>query len=154
MPVYNGSMPSGIPGNISRPGIGIIESVILGEDILYGDAVALVNGKAVKATSAAVTVGVLVRPYPSQSAVDDFGRAKALKGSIQGMMRQGYMTILIAAGDAAASIVNGAPVKLVNAAAAGFVIGDFAATQGAAIARTTFTGPPDANRNVEIAFNI
>lgn len=154
MVVYNGSMPKGIPGNISRPGVGIIESVTLAEDIPYGDPVALVNGKAVKAISAAVTVGVLVRPYPSQSATNDFGRAKALKGSVQGMLRQGYITILLAEGDAAASIVNGTPVKLVNAATAGFVIGDFAASQGTAIPRTVFTGGPDANRNVEIAFNI
>lgn len=106
--------------------------------------------------------GITVRPYPSQqSSASNFGAAAlgAATPPVSGIMdvlRAGYIMANLPAGGAP---VKGGAVYVWAAASTGsHVLGGIEAAYSAGnttqLLNATFNGSPDANGNVEIAFNI
>lgn len=146
------SMPAGFPGNVTRRAESTLEPVLLASDAPHGAPLKLdAAGKAVAATAAADVNAFLTRPYPSTGAGADGNSAPG--GTIQDRLLRGYLAVRLSAAEATPA-VKGAPVKLVEAAAGGFAVGELAVSAGVAIAGAVFTGPQDADGNVEIAFNL
>lgn len=154
MTVYDRSMPAGIPGHVTRPAHAVIDPVLLKVAAKPGTALALdAEGEAVKATTAAAVTGILVRTYPVQSAANDFGVADLPAGTVQDRLRSGHIDVQLSAAETGEA-VKGTPVKLVEAAANGFAVGEIAISEGVAIAGAYFTGPADADGVAEIEFNV
>lgn len=154
MTVIKERMDAGIPGDVSRKLTARIEGNILVADLPYGSPVQLDAGGKIVALydEAAPVYGFIVRPYPAQSTRNDFGAGSAPKERVVDVLRSGYMTVkLVGSGSA---IVKGAPVQAVFEAGAGVAVGDIVATGGVEVSGCIFMGPPDANNNTEIAFNI
>lgn len=113
--------------------------------------------RAIKSGDSNVTFGFLARPYPQQSANNDFGSAETFTaGQLVGVMRRGYMSVALFSGTA----VNGGTVyiRVTNEEDNTDPIGSITATSDStntvAVTGATFTGPADSDGNVEIAFNI
>jgi len=157
-------MPSGIPGDVSRPSQSTIEPVFLDPTNpfsgygLFGKVVA---GKFIPVgagDTAAVVTGLYVRPYPTTggAASDPLGTSTPPQGyGVGNRMRRGYMTVKLNAGTAAldsqvyvrvATPGSGKPVGGIEAAAD--------STNTIAITGATFMSAADASGNVEIAYNI
>lgn len=158
MPAILDRMPAGTPGDVSRKADSVLEPVRLAEDIVYGSPVQL------NAAGEAVTVfddtkpiyGVLARPYPTQATAESdnaFGVGTAKAGSVRDVLRSGYMTVRISAAEGTAP-AKGTAVTVVFTATGSYAKGEFAVTQGTAMAGTTYMGEPDASGNTEIAVNI
>jgi hypothetical protein len=154
-------MPSGIPGDVSRKLESTVESQIFDSTnpfSAYGLFGKLVSGKFVPVgagDTAAAVYGILVRPFPTQSAQEPLGTATPPTTGIANALRRGYITVKNNAG----SPTNGGQVYVrVAAAAAGKPIGGIEAaadsTNTIAITGCIFTNAGDANGNVEIAYNI
>ena len=101
--------------------------------------------------------GFLVRPFPSEgaNASDPLGTAVPPTTGIASVLRRGYITVVNNAGTPAA----GGAVFIRTATPSGQkVIGGVEAVtdpgNNFSLTGATFTGPADANGNVEIAFNI
>ncbi|CAN0620527.1 conserved protein of unknown function [Burkholderia multivorans] len=154
-------MPSGIPGDVTRPSQSTIEPVPLDPTNpfpAYGLFGKIVNGKFVPVGAgdvAASVYGLLVRAYPTQSSQDPLGTSTPPTKGIGDALRRGYQTVQLNAGVAA---FDGQVYVRVAAAAAGKPIGGIeAAADGMntiAITGATFMAAADASGNVEIAFNI
>lgn len=156
-------MPSGIPGDISRPAHSTIEPVLLDPANpfgAYGQFGKIVAGKFVPIGSgdtAADVYGPYVRPYPTSggAASDPLGTSTPPQGNgVGNVLRRGYMTVLLRAGAAA---LNGQVYVRVAAAAAGKPIGGIEAAADSAntiAVNARFMSAADATGNVEIAYNI
>jgi hypothetical protein len=148
-------MPAGIPGRVSRRNGVTLEPVQLGGGMLFGAPGKIVNGKLVPLAggdAVGVIYGFLASQYPTQSDMADLGGGSAAEGTLQSVMRRGYMTARIIGGAPA----KGAPVYVVTATSAG-AVGSLSASSGtglAAIPGCTFMGDADGDGNVEISFNI
>lgn len=157
MPAYMDRMPSGIAGDVTRAASATLETAIVGtQNIAFGALLKLVNGKIepIGAGDAAADVyGLLARSYPAQGG-NDFGRAEALPGTQQSVLRRGYMSVSLKGGTA----VKRGQVYMRVTAGSGRLPGDFeAAEDGAntlAVPGCFFMGPADAGGNTEIEFNI
>lgn len=155
-------MPAGIAGAISRPQDLTTEPVMLlstNAFTAYGLVGKRSGGFFVPlAANDAVTVfaGFYVRPYPTTSTPDQIRQAP--NGNIAGdRLRRGYMTVNI--GATAVNIVAGAQVyvRIGNPSAAsplGAVAASLVAGETLAYPTAYFSGPGDADGNVEIEFNI
>lgn len=153
MVAYARRMPAGVPGDVTRKAGAKLEPVILKEATVVGSPLQLdASGQAVALTDVAKIHGWLVRPFPTTSASNEFGAA-TLPAGMQDSMRSGYMTVRIAAAEPTKP-VNGTPVKIVLTATGSYLKGDIAVSQGTVIPGCSFTGEPDGDGNVEIAFNI
>lgn len=106
--------------------------------------------------------GITVRPYPTQqSSASNFGAAALGSATppvtgIMDVLRAGYIMVNLPAGGAP---VKGGAVYVWAAASTGsHVLGGVEAAYSAGnttqLLNATFNGSPDANGNVEIAFNI
>lgn len=152
----NYRMPSGFPGNISRTANAKVEA--WGSDAAkpftaYGLVGMLSAGKFVPATEDAA-YGLLVRPYPTQSAVVTNQSLPAADGVIHDVLKSGYMTVKCNAGTPA---VNGTVYFRIDNAAEGQPIGGIEAASTAdtvALLGAIFLSTADENGNVEIAYNI
>lgn len=154
-------MPSGIPGDISRRENMTVESVPFDPNAAfsaYGLFGKIASGKLqpVGAGDAATAVyGLLVRPYPTQSAQEPLGTATPPTSGIANVLRRGYMTVKLTSGTAA---LNGQVYVRVATPSGPKVIGGIEAaadgTNTIAITNCTFMGSADASGNVEIAYNI
>jgi hypothetical protein len=152
-------MASGIPGDVSRPAQSLIEPATLNAALpfsAYGMVGKFAAGKFVPLAggeTAADVRGFLVRPYPTQTANADGSGIQ--QGIIGNVMRRGYMTVKCGAGVPAK---DGQVYARIAAAAAGKPIAGVEATaDGAntiAITGCRFTGPADADGNVEIEYNL
>lgn len=150
MAVIDRKMPAGFPGNVTRRAVSIAEPVKLKLDTAYGATLALdAAGEAVVTTAAANVTGFLVRPYPTQAGPAGQGPG----GTIQDRLVSGYITVRLSANEETMPVA-GTPVKLIAATADGYTAGEIAVSAGVAISRAVFTGPPDTDGNVEIAFNV
>ena len=171
--LYN--MPAGIPGAVNRVGGGgklDIEAQFMDPPnpiTAYGLAGPIDAGSGdfrAMAGGDTYAYGFLVRPFPTQATSASaysgqlpLGTNNAPPapppGAVVDVLRSGYMTVLLYGAVAAA---KGGQVYVRNAAADGtHPLGgvEASADGGNAIAiHATFTGPADANGNVEIAFNI
>lgn len=178
MNAYTYKMPAGIPGALSRVGGGVILDVepaalssaaplpFFGLAGIYN----LADGLFRALTAAdAVISGFLSRPFPqnAQTTTGFFGSVALGAGSVPpqaggegAIMRAGYMTVQLQPNNAGVytAVQKGMPVYVCiqNPNAAGQVGGvQGAADGGNTIAvNAAFTGPADANNNVEISFNV
>jgi hypothetical protein len=147
-------MPAGIPGRVSRKSDVTLEPVQLGAAMLFGAPGKIKNGLLVPlADGDAVSAiyGFLTSPYPTQSDMAGLGAGSAPEGSMQSVMRRGYMTVAATGGTAA----KNAAVRVVLDEEDG-VVGsrNASAGVGTAIPGCVFQGEADADGNVEISFNI
>jgi hypothetical protein len=158
-------MNAGIPGTDSRPQISTVVAEQLDPTNYptgYGVPVA-VDGtthlirKIMTGDVAANIYGMYVRPYPTQTTgTDPLGTSTAPPTGHANIMKRGFMMVLL--GGATAAVKNGTVYVRVAAAATGKPIGGIEAaadsTNTIVMANAYFTGPADANGNVELAFNI
>ncbi|MBR8188280.1 hypothetical protein KDW82_04290 [Burkholderia vietnamiensis] len=154
-------MPSGIPGDVSRPSQATIESGIFDSSFpfaSYGIPVKKVSGKirpVASGDAASVIIGLLVRPYPTQSSQDPLGTSTPPTTGVGNVMRRGYMTVQCNAGTPA----DGGTVYVrVAAASEAKVIGGIEAasdsTNTVVLAGAAFRNAGDASGNVEIEYNL
>lgn len=168
---YQYRMTGGFPGDVSRTHPATIEPVLIDASAppqFYGEAV-LVDGatqgvRPFTTTDTAVTAayGVLVRPYPfQQSSGSNYGAASigAATPPASGAadaLRAGYISVTVPAGQT--PVKDGAVYVWCAASTGGHIQGGFEASASngntAALTNCTFNGSPDANGNVELAFNI
>ena len=164
-------MGAGFPGDVNRTHpVDILAELIdaASPPTLYGQAVLLGAANAgvrpfVTGDTAQAAYGVTVRPYPSQQANSvpqngaiGFGSGTPPTTGVMDVLRRGYIMVLLPAG--------GTPVKgdgvyvRVAASATTHVMGAFEAGadggNNVLLSNAIFNGSPDANGNVEIAFNI
>lgn len=171
MVAYLYRMPAGIAGDVSRAGVGVtIEPQTIahagqpGSPTKFGIPVSidatskLIRGVVAADTQSAPGVyGFLVRAYPTGAAQDGLGVATPVvtQGAACDVMRRGYMTVKCNFGTPA----KGGQVYVWKAADSGqHIQGGIEATDpstsGFAIPGCLFTGPADADGNVEISYNI
>lgn len=141
-------MPAGFPGDVSRKTEATIEAGFMAATVPYGAPVALDgDGKFAPLSDGDDVYGFMVRPYPTQMTA-------AEGGSIQDVMRSGYMTIKLAQGTATKS----GQVYARHTAETGKAVGDIEATavagENMAVPGCIFMGDADASGNVEISFNL
>jgi hypothetical protein len=162
-------VPSGIAGASNRIGAGAtIEPGLLHTSLAptaYGLAVAIDAStgryRAIgSGDTAALVVGVLIRPYPSINTVasaDVLGATTPSTTRIADIMKRGYVTVTLNGATAAAK--GGLVYIRVAAASGGKPIGGFEAaadsTNTIVLPGTWYwMGPADAQGNVELACNI
>ncbi|HKS34799.1 MAG TPA: hypothetical protein VJS14_13830 [Enterobacteriaceae bacterium] len=156
-------MPAGIAGAISRPQDLTVEPQTLDSAkafAAYGLAGKFSAGKFVPieaADTAAVVVGIYIRPYPTASQPDKVRQIGSGFNFAGDCMRRGYVTVNIGA-DASAVTLGGAVYMRVAIPTPSSPLGAFlAAADGENTAQLTnayFNGPGDASGNIELAFNI
>ena len=156
-------MPAGIAGAISRPQDLTVEPQTLDSAkafAAYGLAGKFSAGKFVPIEAddtAAVVVGIYVRPYPTASQPDKVRQIGTGFNFAGDCMKRGYVTVNIGA-DASSVALGGAVFMRVATPTASSPLGAFlAAADGANTVQLTnayFNGPGDANGNIELAFNI
>jgi len=165
-------MGAGFPGDVNRTHPVTIEPCQIaaatpptgyGQAVLLAAANAGVRPFAAGDAAVAAAFGITVRPYPfQQSSASNFGSAAfgaatpPVVGAID-VLRSGYIMVKVPAGQVP---VKGDPVYVWVGASAGLhVLAGFEATDAGAdttpaIAGAIFNGTPDADGNVEVAFNI
>jgi len=156
-------MPAGIPGDVTRPSNSTIEPQQIDSGTpptKYGVFVKLVSGKVqplASADAATVVYGLLVRPFPTNSAQDAIGVATPLASGIGDVLVRGYMTVILKLGTAA----KGGAVYVVTTAGGTVAVGDIVTAASpagggtaVAVADCIFMGAADADGNVEIRYNI
>ncbi len=156
-------MSSGIAGAISRPQDLTVEPQTLDSTkafAAYGLAGKFSAGKFVPieaADTAAVVVGIYVRPYPTASQPDKVRQIGTGYNFAGDCMKRGYVTVNLGA-DASAVALGGEVYMRVDTPSDTSPLGAFlAAADGANTVQLTnayFNGPGDANGNIELAFNI
>lgn len=155
-------MPSGIPGDVSRPSQSTIETGLFDPTnpfSAYGLPGKVVNGKFVPlgaGDTAALVYGFLVRPYPTTGAnpSDPIGTSVPPTSGLCNILRRGYMTVLNVAGTPA---LNGPVYSRIAAPSSPTFIGDIeaaAVTNDTIQLNATFMNAGDASGNVEIVYNI
>ena len=164
--VFTYSMPSGIPGNLSR-GVGQakVEAQIIDTTDYpteYGVAVTIDSSthalRKIKAgDTAAVVTGIYVRPYPLQASVNDaLGTSTPPTSGIGNQLKSGYISVKLRG--ATASAKQGVVYVRVANGDADHPLGGFEAADDGAntevLTGAYFTGPADADGNVEIAYNL
>lgn len=155
MTAYLDRMPAGIPGRVSRKSGVTLEPVLLGAAMLFGAPGKIVGGKLVplaEGDDASDIYGFLASQYPTQSDMASLGSGSAPEGSMQSVMRRGYMTVKVIGGTAA----KNAPVYVATEASAG-TVGGLSATSGVGLAVVpgcVFQGEADGDGNVELSFSI
>ncbi|HCE8860238.1 TPA: hypothetical protein NHV36_005534 [Klebsiella michiganensis] len=156
-------MPAGIAGAISRPQDLTVEPQTLDSAkafAAYGLAGKFSAGKFVPieaADTAAVVVGIYVRPYPTASQPDKVRQIGTGFNFAGDCMKRGYVTVNLGA-DASAVALGGEVYMRVATPSDTSPLGAFlAAADGENTVQLTnayFNGPGDANGNIELAFNI
>ncbi|MCQ4861155.1 hypothetical protein NE637_08335 [Desulfovibrio desulfuricans] len=145
---YLKRMPAGIPGDVSRKAEATVEAGLMGEAVAFGAPVKMDGGRLVALSGASDAVyGFVVRPYPTMGSA-------AASGSIQDVLRRGYMTVKLTQGTSA----KGGQVYVRHTAETGKAVGDIeaAAVEGKnlAVPGCLFMGEADSSGNVEISFNL
>lgn len=156
-------MSSGIAGAISRPQDLTVEPQTLDSTkafAAYGVAGKFSAGKFVPIEAddtAAVVVGIYVRPYPTTSQPDKVRQIGTGYNFAGDCMKRGYVTVNLGA-DASAVALGGEVYMRVATPSDASPLGAFlAAADGENTVQLTnayFNGPGDANGNIELAFNI
>lgn len=150
-------MPSGIPGDISRKAHSTVEAHIVKSAFsgfgLFGK---LTAAGFVPLEAADTDVyGLIVRSYPTQSAVNGMGLAVPQVNIVHDVMRRGYMTVKCNAGTAkkagkvfvrVAAGTDLKPIGGIEAVADG--------TNTIELKNALFMHDADAQNNVEISYNI
>ncbi|WP_038342296.1 hypothetical protein [Acinetobacter sp. A47] len=150
-------MPSGIPGDISRKAHSTVEAHITkGNFSGFGLFGKLTAAGFVPLEAADTDVyGLIVRSYPTQSAVNGMGLAVPQPNIVHDVMRRGYMTVKCNAGTAKTAgkvfvrVAAGTDLKPVGGIEA---VADGANT--IELKNALFMHDADAQNNVEISYNI
>ncbi|HAV5374547.1 TPA: hypothetical protein JI078_17940 [Acinetobacter baumannii] len=150
-------MPSGIPGDISRKAHSTVEAHILkGNFGAFGVFGKLTADGIVPLEAADTDVyGLIVRSYPTQSALNGIGAAVPQSGIVNDIMRRGYMTVKCNAGTAKKAgkvyvrVATGTELKPIGGIEA---VADGVNT--IEIKNAMFMHDADAQGNVEISYNI
>ena len=150
-------MPSGIPGDISRKAHSTVEAHIakgsFGAFGIFGKLPAL---RFVPLEAADTDVyGLVVRSYPTQSALNGIGAAVPQSGIVHDIMRRGYMTVKCNAGTA--KTAGKVYVRVATATELKPIGGIEAIADGAntiELKNAMFMHDADAQGNVEISYNI
>lgn len=158
-------MPAGIPGAVTRSEVATVEARVIDASnppTAFGVAVAIdatTSGIRPMGTgdTASLVYGVYVRPYPLQgNGTDGLGTSTPPTSGIANVLKRGYITVQLNGTTAAA--LNGAVYVRIANASTGKPIGGFEAasdtTNTIQLTNAVFTGPADANGNVELAFNL
>ena len=146
---YLNRMPTGFPGDVSRKAAATVEAGLMSATVAFGAPVTLdADGKFTALSDAAdVVYGFVARPYPTMGSA-------AVPGSIQDVLRRGYMTVTLAQGTA----VKGGQVYVRHTAETGKAVGDIEATavegKTLAVPGCLFMGGADGSGNVEISYNL
>lgn len=150
-------MPSGIPGDISQKAHSTVEAHILkGNFGAFGIFGKLTADGIVPLEAADTDVyGLIVRSYPTQSALNGIGAAVPQSGIVNDIMRRGYMTVKCNAGTAKKAgkvyvrVATGTELKPIGGIEA---VADGVNT--IEIKNAMFMHDADAQGNVEISYNI
>jgi hypothetical protein len=156
-------MPSGIPGALTRAGAPCVvePNIILGTNppLLYGIPVAVdpSTGK-IRPIGAGDTIanvyGILVRPFPTQSAGVAMGAAVPPTSGMCDVLKAGYINVKVNA--SAVPVKNGAVYIRTVANGGNTIIGGIEAaadsTNTFVLTGAYFTGATDANGNGEVAY--
>ena len=150
-------MPSGIPGDVSRKSHSTIEAHILkGKLDAFGIFCKLIDKGLVPLEAADDRVyGLIVRSYPTQSAVNGMGAAAPQENIVQDVLVRGYMTVKCNAGTAKKAgkvfvrVGAGTGVKPIGGIEA--VADDVNTIE---LKNAMFMHEADAQGNVEISYNI
>ncbi|ENK7321343.1 hypothetical protein SLM63_003407 [Acinetobacter baumannii] len=150
-------MPSGIPDDISRKAHSTVEAHILkGNFGAFGIFGKLTADGIVPLEAADTDVyGLIVRSYPTQSALNGIGAAVPQSGIVNDIMRRGYMTVKCNAGTAKKAgkvyvrVATGTELKPIGGIEA---VADGVNT--IEIKNAMFMHDADAQGNVEISYNI
>lgn len=150
-------MPSGIPGDISRKAHSTVEAHIakgsFGAFGIFGKLTAL--GFVPLEAADTDVYGLVVRSYPTQSALNGIGAAVPQSGIVHDIMRRGYMTVKCNAGTAKTAgkvyvrVATGTELKPIGGIEA---IADGANT--IELKNAMFMHDADAQGKVEISYNI
>lgn len=163
MTAFTYRMPAGIPGDVTRPSLGTIETQLFDSSNAfagYGLFGKIASGKFIPVGSgdaASAVYGLLIRPNPitGGNGSEALGTATPPTKGPADVLRRGYANVKNNAGTPA---LNGQVYIRVAAAAAGKPIGGIEAasdsTNTIAVTGCIFTGAADSSGNVEIAFNI
>jgi hypothetical protein len=168
--VFTFRMPAGIPGECSR--FNVVGTTIKPENqniatpfTVFGQVGTIdANGAhpiAVTDTAVPPVVGIAVRPFPTSDntvanpGVVPFGGGSPMPRGVIDMLYRGYVTMKL--NGAAAAVKGGAVYVWYGATGGGHVQAGIEAATGAtawAVPGCYFSGPADAQGNVEIAFRI
>lgn len=150
-------MSSGIPGDISRKAHSTVEAHIakgsFGAFGIFGKLTAL--GFVPLEAADTDVYGLVVRSYPTQSALNGIGAAVPQSGIVHDILRRGYMTVKCNAGTAKTAgkvyvrVATGTELKPIGGIEA---IADGANT--IELKNAIFMHDADAQGNVEISYNI
>jgi hypothetical protein len=150
---YLNRMPAGIPGEVTRQGSAVLETRLLGAASIAFGAPVKISGTTLAPVAAGDTpdliYGFLARSYPTTGIGD--GPAAAPAGSLQSVMRRGYMSVALK-GSAPAALAGQVYVRVT--AADGKAVGDIEAAGGAglvAVPGGIFMGAADAGGSTEIS---
>ncbi|HGU9765510.1 TPA: hypothetical protein ACNFOO_000960 [Acinetobacter baumannii] len=150
-------MPSGIPGDISRKAHSTVEAHILKGNFGAFGIFGKLTAEGIVPLEAADTdvYGLIVRSYPTQSALNGIGAAVPQSGIVNDIMRRGYMTVKCNAGTAKKAgkvyvrVATGTELKPIGGIEA---VADGVNT--IEIKNAMFMHDADAQGNVEISYNI
>ena len=166
--VFLSRMPAGIPGTVTRSEHSTIEPQVMDATTpvtVYGVPVKFVSGKVQPIAAADVVAnviqGLLVRPYPTQTAANEaMGTATPSTVNTADILKRGYMMVKVNASLPSAVPAKGGAVycRKTDHGAAEYLVGgiesDADSAKCEAIPGCYFTGTMDSNGNVEIAYNI
>lgn len=161
-------MPYGVPGDISRPSTATVEAQAYGATAFsaYGLPAKSSAGKVIPVSAQNdVVYGFLVRSFPitGANASDPLGTSVPPTSGLAGILRRGYMNVLVQLGGATCALGTGVFVRYQNPSGSQIIAGVEGATTGNNYQLTStytlgggayFTGPVDASGNAEVAFNI
>jgi hypothetical protein len=156
-------MPGGIPGDVTRREHATIVPEIMDANhpvLKFGLPVKIVSGKIrpMAANDSGQPYGFLVRPYPSQMATSEaLAEATPDPTKICDVLKRGYMTVVVLEGTPAKDgqvyyrSQAGSPAENVGGLETD---SSGSPTTNIAITGCKFVGTADADKNVEIAYNI
>lgn len=167
MSVITFRMPTGIPGDISRPSVATVEAQAYGATAFasYGLPVKSSSGKVVPiAANNDFVYGFLVRPFPvtGANANDPLGTSVPPTTGLAGVLRRGYLNVLVQLGGGSCALGSGVFVRYQSPSGSQIIGGvegvtsanNYQITSTVAAGQAYFTGPVDANGNGEVGFNI
>ncbi len=165
MTTFQFRMPAGIPGALTRVEHATVEPQLFDAANpcpAYGVPVKINGAGKIQPIGAADVVaavyGLLVRPFPTNAGQEPLGTSTPPQnGGIADVLRRGYMMVLLSSGSVAAVKAGQVYIRIATAGA-GKPIGGYEAAAGGtntlAVTDFFFTGPADANGNIEVEFNI
>lgn len=168
MSVITYRMPFGVPGDISRPSVSTVEAQAFGATAFtaYGLPAKSSAGKVIPVSAQNdVVYGFLVRPFPitGANASDPLGTSVPPTTGVAGILRRGYINVLVQLGGASCALGSGVFIRYQSPSGSQIIGGVEGATTANTYQLTStytlgggayFTGPVDANNNAEVAFNI